>query len=171
MDGRTRAFFFHVISVQNPRLDFALLFEALKELTENGKNVTDLEEAAGPLLLRWIRHPILTTLSGGGSGGGGGGKGTSDGPGNESQRDPLASLSHPASPNINNNNNNNSSSTSGNDVDNFEDVLVEFLSFLINIFKFNSAYLDEEVVSGGDCSAGVVWVVTRPPNRSARFLV
>ena len=125
--------------------------------------MTDLEEAAGPLLLRWIRHPILTTLSGGG--GGGGGKGASDGPGNESQRDPLASLSLPASPNINNNNN---STSSSNDVDNFEDVLVEFLSFLINIFKFNSAYLDEEVVSGGVGRAGDV-SVTGSLNRWAGF--
>ena len=160
LDGGTRDFFFHIIAAQNPRLDFPLLFESLKELTENGKNVADIDYAVGPLLLRWIKNPILAAITGRKASGGGGGRGGANADATPDSRvsdNPAQSLSpsnHAANLNNNNPENVTSNANAGEAIDtggfdwNLEDVMLEFLSLLINTFKFNSAYLDEPVVSG-----------------------
>ena len=159
LDGRTRDFFFHVIAAQNPRLDFPLLFECLKELTENGRNVADIDYAVGPLLLRWIKTPILAAINGrrSGSGRGGGGSNAdtaSDSRANDNSAQLLSPSNHASNLNNNNPENVTSNANAGGGTDagvfewNLEDVLLEFLWLLINTFKYNSAYLDEAVVSG-----------------------
>ena len=147
LEGQTRDYFFHVIAGQDPGPHFHLLFEALKELTENGKNVSDVEHSIGPLLLKWIQHPILSTVIA------------------DDRKDGTAGVvdsGFVASPIFRNRDSGQIPDNVGSNVAasdaalttptnagwSLDDVLVEFLSLLINVLKFNSAYLEEATVAG-----------------------
>ena len=141
MDGPTRDSFIGVIADQEPRSSFHLLCEILRELTDNGRNVTDVEDAIGPLLLKWMHNPILVAIRDGscwgGSGSGGGRRYDSTcvagvGDSSSAPENTFAPSSQP----------------SGEWSWRMEDVLFKFLSLLENVLKFNSAYVDEDIKSG-----------------------
>ncbi|KOC65846.1 Tuberin [Habropoda laboriosa] len=85
-----RVKFFMVVKEHNIPEDIGPRLELLQSLTENGKDISHLEERMGPFLLEWM--PVITT--------GDGRRGA------------------------------------------------EFLSLLVNVIKFNSAYIDEDIISG-----------------------
>lgn len=86
--GILRAFFFHVVGSLTVPNDLPYKLELLKILSEDGKNLHEFEEDAGPFLLKWMPQVMQA------------GK------------------------------------------------IKEYLELILNVIKFNAAYLDESVISG-----------------------